>query len=254
MKLSNLMESEFPAGSAGEMQYIKAYKIKLAASDGSRREPCIIKHSNLTSLLGCPDETPGGFNCSGNELKSLEGCPKKCGGDFLCVDNELTSLVGMPAVIDRGNFYCQHNKLTSLEGCSTIVSKDFICGDNDLTSLEHCPNEVGAMFHCANNDITALENFHTSVANDFICTGNHLTSLRDVHKLFGYVNGVFDASDNPITSHVLGLLLIPGIVHIILDDEQATEILNKHLGRGRVGLLAAQRELNDAGLSDFAQL
>ena len=88
----------------------------------------------------------------------------------------------------------------------------------------------------------------------FDCYGNELTSLKGVHRYIAEIQGNFFASDNPIKSHVLGLLLIKGIAKIQLDNKQVEEILNRHLDKGRAGMLMAQEELIEAGLEVFAQL
>jgi hypothetical protein len=75
-----------------------------------------------------------------------------------------------------------------------------------------------------------------------------------VHKHVTEIKGIFYAVANPINSHVLGLLLIKGVTEIQLDDKRVMEILNRHLGKGRAGMLMAQEELIEAGLEEFAQL
>jgi len=162
---------------------------------------------------------------------SLEGAPEEV-GDFYCADNQLTSLEGAPKKVD-GYFYCGHNKLTSLEGAPKKVGLDFNCHDNKLTSLEGAPKEVGGYFDC---------------------NLNKLTSLKNIHKIVNAIKGKFSCHNNPIKSHVLGLLLIKGINGIRLDNNVVENILNKHLGEGKAGVIDAQRELEDAGLDEYAQL
>ena len=134
--------------------------------------------------------------------------------------------------IDVG-IYCSHNELTSLEGAPSHVNGNFDCSYNKLTSLEGAPSRVNGGFDCFDNK---------------------LTSLKDVHKHITEIKGIFYALKNPINSHVLGLLLIKGITKVQLDNKQVEEILNRHLGRGRAGMLMAQEELIEAGLEEFAQL
>ena len=132
-----------------------------------------------------------------------------------------------------GNFNCSYNQLTSLEGAPSHVDGHFYCRSNKLTSLAGAPSRVGG---------------------DFSCSDNELTSLKDVHKHVTEIKGTFYANKNPIESHVLGLLLIKGVTEVNLDNERVTEILNRHLGKGRAGMLMAQEELIEAGLEEFAQL
>ena len=176
--------------------------------------------------------TDGNFICSNTELTSLEGAPSHVGWIFDCSGNELTSLEGAPRHVD-GSFKCYRNRLTSLRGA---------------------PSHVGSYFNCTNNELTSLEGAPNSVDGNFYCAINKLTSLKDVHKHIAEIRGGIYACDNPIKSHVLGLLLIKGLRVAQLDNTQVTEILNRHLGKGRAGMLMAQEELIEAGLEEFAQL
>lgn len=83
---------------------------------------------------------------------------------------------------------------------------------------------------------------------------NLLTSLKGIHTQITQMCGRFSAIGNPIESHVLGLLLIKGITTVLLDNWRVAEILNRHLGKGRAGMLMAQEELIEAGFEKFAQL
>ena len=131
---------------------------------------------------------------------------------------------------------------------------DFSCASNELTSLEGAPSHVDGGFLCSNNKLTSLAGAPSHVGGSFYCSSNKLTSLKDVHKHITEIKGKFYAIKNPINSHVLGLLLIKGVTKVQLDNGQVEEILNKHLGRGRAGMLMAQEELIEAGLEEFAQL
>ena len=171
------------------------------------------------------------FEATGKSVADL-GIDYK-GGSFKCYNNELISLEGAPSHVD-GGFLCSNNKLTSLEGAPSHVCGGFYCSHNELTSLEGAPSHVNGNFDCAYN--------------------NKLTSLKDVHKHITEIRGKFYAVNNPIESHVLGLLLIKGVTEVRLDNKQVEEILNRHLGKGRAGMLMAQEELIEAGLEEFAQL
>jgi len=112
----------------------------------------------------------------------------------------------------------------------------------------------GGGFYCAYNELTSLEGAPSHVDGYFNCSVNELTSLKDVHKHITEIRGNFYAVNNPIKSHVLGLLLIKGVTRVYLDNKQVEEILNRHFGKGRAGMLMAQEELIEAGLEEFAQL
>ena len=176
------------------------------------------------------------------------------GGDFNCSDTRLTSLKGAPSHVD-GYFNCSVNKLTSLAGAPSHVGDDFSCSHNELTSLEGAPSHVGGSFLCTNNELTSLEGAPSHVGGSFDCSNNNkIASLKDVHKHVTEIKGEFYAFNNPIESHVLGLILIKGLTKIQLKNKQVAKILNRHLGKGRVGMLMAQEELIEAGLEEFAQL
>ena len=131
---------------------------------------------------------------------------------------------------------------------------DFNCSDTRLTSLKGAPSHVDGYFYCSDNRLVSLVGAPSHVDGSFSCSVNKLTSLKDVHKHITEINGKFYAVGNPIKSHVLGLLLIRGVTEVRLDNKQVKEILNRHLGKGRVGMLMAQEELIEAGLEEFAQL
>ena len=133
-----------------------------------------------------------------------------------------------------GSFDVYRQRLTSLEGCPEIVAGYFDCNANYLKSLEGCPRYVGG---------------------DFDCEGNRLKNLKDIHKQINYIGGRFNADGNPITSHVLGLLLIKGLGGVYLDNKKVTAILNKYLpSKGMESVLLAQDELIEAGYEEYAQL
>ena len=155
-------------------------------------------------------------------------------GHFSCRDNQLTSLEGAPASVG-GYFFCSYNKLTSLKGAPASVGGDFGCHTNQLTSLEGAPASVGGYFNCGNNQ---------------------LTSLEGIHKILKSMNGTFFAYNNPLKSHVLGLLLVKGCKDVVLDNKVIEEVLNRYLPntRGSKAVIEAQSELLDLDLEEFAQL
>ena len=156
-----------------------------------------------------------------------------------------------------GNFFCDKLKLTSLKYCpQTINNGYFDCSGNQLTSLEHGPTSVGGDFWCKHNQLTSLEHGPTSVGGDFYCGYNKLTSLKDVHKHVKQMNGEFWVTNNPIKSHVLGLLLIKGCTSVELGNKEVQNIINKYLPntRGHKAVAECQDELIEANLDEYAQL
>jgi hypothetical protein len=190
------------------------------------------------------------FESTGRSVADLKIDYK--GGNFYCANKRLTSLEGAPSRVS-GHFDCANNELASLAGAPSHVGGGFFCSDNELTSLTGAPSRVDGNFYCAFNKLRSLEGAPSHVDGYFWCSNNKLTSLKDVHKHVTEIKGEFYASDNPIKSHVLGLLLIKGVTKIQLKNKQVEEILNRHLGKGRVGMLMAQEELIEAGLEEYAK-
>jgi hypothetical protein len=155
-----------------------------------------------------------------------------------------------------GYFYCSYNKLTSLKGAPASVGGNFYCGGNKLTSLEGAPASVGGNFGCSNNQLTSLDGAPASVGDNFVCSYNKLTSLEGIHKILKSMNGAFFATNNPLKSHVLGLLLVKGCKKVVLDNKVVQEVLNRYLPntRGSKAVIEAQSDLLDLDLEDFAQL
>jgi hypothetical protein len=67
-------------------------------------------------------------------------------------------------------------------------------------------------------------------------------------------------NNTAIESHILGIFFIKGCKGYSAFYKKgcklyhATQIVNKHISKGRSGLLACTQELIEAGLSDFAQI
>ena len=133
------------------------------------------------------------------------------------------------------------------------IEKGFNCGEFELTSLEGAPSSVGFYFNCSYNNLASLEGAPSSVGGNLSCFNNKLTSLHNIHKQIKHIGGIATFNDNPIISHVLGLLLIDGLKEVFLDNKKVRVILNKHL-EGDRDVFACQEELIEAGLEDFAQL
>jgi hypothetical protein len=211
--------------------------------------------NKLTSLEYCPSEVGGDFLCFNNVLTSLEYCPSEVGGDFSCYNNKLTSLEYCPSEV-VGNFYCSSNKLTSLEYCPSEVGGDFSCSDNKLTSLEYCPSEVGGSFYCSDNKLTSLEYCPSEVGGNFYCSYNELISLKDIHKQLTKMKGKFVAPQNPIKSHVIGILLVEGCTGLLIDNKKVEAIINKYLPNkeGKAGFMKCKHELQDADFDEYAKL
>jgi len=206
-----------------------------------------LKEKNLIGKV----YTGGNFHCGANQLTSLKGAPSKVVGYFNCRNNLLTSLEGAPSEVGNG-FYCGGNQLTSLKGAPSKVDGYFDCSINQLTSLKGAPSKVDSDFDCGANRLTSLEGAPSEVGDSFYCRGNQLTSLHDIHKIIKKCKH-FYCNNNKIKDSILGLLLIQGLLEVE-GDHKAFKILNKYLGKGKMGLYDCQTELTDAGFDDYAQL
>lgn len=156
-----------------------------------------------------------------------------------------------------GNFQCKDNDLTTLEGCPSQVGDYFWCQNNMLTSLKGCPSQVGGGFQCQYNQLTSLEHCPSRVGGDFWCHENKLTSLHNIHEHISNIGRNFVCKNNPIQSHILGLMMIEigrEISTGLGNGTDVDEILNKWKNQGRKGVLGCQRDLIDAGYKELAQL
>ena len=101
-----------------------------------------------------------------------------------------------------------------------------------------------------------------------------LESLHGIHEFITKIgidrpspHGVLMNFQCLVSSHVLGLLLIPGFKQVVFGRVKATRkysvdmtaslleaILEDHASKGEDGLIDAQHEMITAGLDDYAQL
>jgi hypothetical protein len=154
-------------------------------------------NSDLTSLVGCPDEVTGSFICNSNilqdlkngpltvgkdyivkqnDLKKLTGAPKKINGDFDCSYNGLKDLIDGPIVV-KGDYFCDGCLLKTLEGAAKDVGGDFNCSLNLLTDLLGAPQFISGIFNCSFNNLMSLLG-GPKKAMHFKCNNNELTSLQ----------------------------------------------------------------------------
>jgi hypothetical protein len=205
----------------------------------SRVSVLSINNNNLTDLKHCPESQE--VHCSYNNLTSLEGLSKSC-----------------------FNLTCYNNKdLKSLEGVNdNIVS--ITCHNCGLTSLKFAPKNI-AFLHALKNK--NLKTFDCSIDNGdavIVLSETGFTSLEGIHKHI-LACAQLDIREVPITSSILGLLLIRGLkvvdsggVHPYQssDAKKAFSIVRKYIPntRGRQAVIDCQRELIEAGLQAFAKL
>jgi hypothetical protein len=221
--------------------------------------------------IGDYEKWDGDINLYLHNLVSLEGCPKEVKGSFLCGENHLISLKGGPLDVSV-NFICSANELISLEFCPKKVGRDFYCNANHLTSLEFCPMGINGIFDCAYNQLTSLKGGPEKVKYDCYCNSNKLVSLegcpkeiggmldltnnklKDLHNIHKHMHSCefINLGENPIESHILGLLKIKNLEKVQLKNKGVETIINKYLPLGDI--FACQSELIEAGFEAFAQL
>jgi len=116
---------------------------------------------------------------------------------------------------------------------------------------------VTGYMRCGGKKIPSLEGI-TQKADTIIISKTGIKSLHNIHKHILECRTIFVPN---FTSHGLSLLLIKNINRLAITNDyydhpsyRAIEIIKKYLGKGKAGVLAAQTELEDAGLEDFAQL
>ena len=181
--------------------------------------------------------TSGYLNLSRMALTSLEGSPEIITHDFECDKNLFTSLEGGPKEV-KGYYDCSHCRLVTLKGAPKTIGSNigsasamgaFMCSYNQLTSLEYAPEKVESSFHCDDNKIT---------------------HFKDIHKTIKFVGSTFEFSNNPIKSHILGLLMIEGIRRFMfINDKIIEQVLNSALrefpNEPKKRVLYAQKRLID---------
>lgn len=229
--------------------------------------------NNLSTLVGGPEFVGGDFVCLGNHLTDLKGAPKVA-GSFICGSNKITSLVGAPKTGPESknitSFHCNNNMLTNLRGSPSEVMQ-FDCDENRLTSLEGGPTHVSQGFSCYKNVLTSVEGAPKWIGNVGNFNNNLISSLKDIHKHIEHAGDTLFFQDNPIKSHVLGLLKIKGLKKVYLshlpgrthtsDNLSNAQLklfkvqntINDHLDGAR-DIFACQEELEDEGLEEYAQL
>ena len=168
-------------------------------------------------------------------------------------ERSVLSVKGKQPNTFTGEFICAGRKLTSLEGSPRVVSGIFKCYDNKLKSLVGGPVKVGSDYTCALNKLESLEGVAEIIGRNFNCHTNKLKDLKDIHKKIKFVGCFIQCENNPIKSHVVGLLLIDGLKEVLLDNKKVQDIINKHLSTDR-DVLDCIDELIEAGYPEFAQL
>jgi hypothetical protein len=125
-------------------------------------------------------------------------------------------------------------QLTSLLGCPAVVEQDFYCSQNLLDTLQYCPKHVG---------------------RNFVANYNKLRSLQNIHKHCTSIGYTLLVMKNPISSHILGVMLIEDVTEVMfsVDFMEYENIINTHLKTDR-DVFICQDNLIKAGFAEYAQL
>jgi len=144
----------------------------------------------------------------------------------------------------------------------TIMSRPGIY----LNSLRNFPKEVGGDILLGAMHISKIDTTLDCRDGRLNLAMNNITSLKDIHKFVKCK--ILTIYNNPIKDSILGILLIPGITKLSTVEpradagniaefkvpNRALSIVAKYVGQGKAGVLAAQKELEDNDLDDYAQL
>jgi hypothetical protein len=141
-----------------------------------------------------------------------------------------------------GEFSCGHRQLTSLTGAPHSVDGSFSCIGNQLTSLAGAPESVGGYFGCSYNQLKSLDGAPHSVGSDFRCIGNPLTSLTGAPTSIG---GEFYCD----YTRTLPLMraLVASSIDILNAPPGFNEVMNRHAGLGKRGMMKCASELLTLG-------
>ncbi len=185
------------------------------------------------------------------KLQTLEGTewpydekyPGMVNGDVRVDHNNLVDLKGSPRLV-HGKFWCNNNSLRNLDGGPRRVREAYHAYENQLTSVKGAPTECGSL-HLDSNKLTEIDGPLGNVIGDIDLNDNQLTHLKNIHKLIEHCGGELKIAGNKIKSHILGILLIPGLKSVNMDDANLETELNRLLPneRGMDAVLELQADL-----------
>lgn len=123
----------------------------------------------------------------------------------------------------------------TVDGKKSVIDDDVYLDMLKLKELNGCPGTVKGNLYAQHNKIESLEG---------------------IGKYVYEIHGELNLNDNPVKSHVCGVLMIKGLTAIKLDNTEVEAIINKYLPNrdGMKAVRACQTELVDAGFDEFAKL
>lgn len=138
-----------------------------------------------------------------------------------------------------------------------IVHDGFSIQDSNLTSFVGAPRSVGKWFNGVNTKVSSIAGMPSYIGQGLGIWNTRIHSLSGIHKVVRVCKGHFSCNKN--VTHILGLLLVKGIIEVNIDSGELGErngpidnIINKYLGTENV--IMAQDELLDAGFIEQAKI
>ncbi len=161
----------------------------------------------------------------------------------------------------RGDVNLFNRKLDNLPVRFRNVNGDFLVRHNRFKTLRGFPQQIGGNLSVSHNPGLELRGGPgIRVGGRVLLAGIELTTLRGVGQSFKEISGAapnLDLSEYDIESGGIGLILVEGLKPRFRTwgkFKKASEIIERHLGQGKKGVLLCQEELHEAGLEAFAKL
>ncbi len=158
-----------------------------------------------------------------------------------------------------GEFHAGATALTTMDGMPSHTTGDCMLDTSKFTSCHGLPANMeceGSFALFGNKQMTSLDGMNIKTVGKILYLSKLplIKDLKDIHERVHHVGETIVLAKTPIESHVLGLMLIPGLKNVEgLEPKGVLDILNKYLAGDR-DLYMCQDELIDAGFLPFAKL
>jgi hypothetical protein len=166
------------------------------------------------------------FNLIGRSITSLQGCPSVVEGNFNCTRLGLEDLEGGPASVD-GDYVISRCRIKSLKGMASKIGGDVFLRGNALTNLRGLPENMPmAYLGCEENPLTSLEGLPPGLGTIELSYDPELPLMRTLTAHSVKINA--HGREYPQTTPV-------------------EQILNRHAGLGKRGMMKCASELLTLG-------
>ncbi len=197
------------------------------------------------------------FTCAYSDADALfESFPKT-------IDNSLLFSVGkMPLGVTDLSFMADAADVIELK-------RVVITSNRGLTSLVGCPQDAEVVEISRNVDMTGLKGITKNVGSELTISMNpKITSFHNIHKhvsRIGFGDGQL-ILDGCVQRDILGLLLIPGLASILIDNNggrspsddlrKSVNIINTYLKQKQSShrLFDCYEEMLEIGLDQYARI